>query len=504
MSTIRKQSIISSALVYFGFALGFINIYLFTRENGALTDEQYGVTGIFIASSNIIFAIASFGMPAYISKFYPYYKSHLSVKQNDLMTWALLIPLLGFIMIIGLGILLKGPLVDTTYKNSPEFLEYYYWIFPFGLGFTYFMIMESFAWQERKAIFSTFLKEVAFRIFTTLLIAATIFGLIRNFALFIRIYSVLYLALAAILFLYFYLKNRIRFTLTPSKVTRRFKKKILTLILFVWGGGLVFHIANVFDSIIIGAVIPNGMAGVAIFSLAQNIGSLIQAPQRGVLSAAVGPLSQAWKDKDLLRIDRIYHQSSINLLIFSCAMFALIWLNFEDGVHTFNLRPVYLEAKYIFLFIGLARIIDLGTGVNAQIIATSTFWRFEFLSGMLLLACSLPLNYFLTREMGLIGPAISNLIAFTIYNGIRYYFLWNKFKMQPFTAKSLYTIVLTGFCYIICYWLFNSQSGLLWIILRSSVFVGLFGTGMLLLKLSPDVTTIFQTVSKKLRLRKES
>ncbi|RZK01447.1 MAG: lipopolysaccharide biosynthesis protein, partial [Flavobacterium sp.] len=289
-----------------------------------------------------------------------------------------------------------------------------------------------------------------------------------------------------------------------SKVSRRFKRKILTLILFVWGGGLVFNIANVFDSIIIGAVIPNGMAGVAIFSLAQNIGSLVQAPQRGILSASIGPLSQAWKDKDLSRIDRIYHRSSINLLIFSCVMFALIWLNFEDGVHTFKLRPIYLEAKYIFLFIGLARIIDLGTGVNAQIISTSTFWRFEFLSGMVLLGFSLPLNYILTREMGLIGPAISNLIAFTIYNAIRYYFLLRKFQMQPFTFKSLYTVLLATVSYVICYWLFDSQLGLQWIIIRSSLFVTLFGTGMILLKLSPDVTPVYLTIIDRLGLRKES
>ncbi len=34
MSQIRKQSIISSVVVYIGFALGFFNIYLFTRSGG--------------------------------------------------------------------------------------------------------------------------------------------------------------------------------------------------------------------------------------------------------------------------------------------------------------------------------------------------------------------------------------------------------------------------------------------------------------------------------------
>ncbi|MBI3882851.1 MAG: hypothetical protein HY305_01140, partial [Sphingobacteriales bacterium] len=47
MSQIRRQSIISSVVVYFGFALGFLNTYLFAREGG-FSKEEYGLTGIFI------------------------------------------------------------------------------------------------------------------------------------------------------------------------------------------------------------------------------------------------------------------------------------------------------------------------------------------------------------------------------------------------------------------------------------------------------------------------
>jgi O-antigen/teichoic acid export membrane protein len=72
MSDIRRQSIISSFVVYFGFALGFLNTYLFAREGG-FSPEQYGLTGIFVAIANVMFAFANLGMQAYIHKFYPYY-----------------------------------------------------------------------------------------------------------------------------------------------------------------------------------------------------------------------------------------------------------------------------------------------------------------------------------------------------------------------------------------------------------------------------------------------
>jgi hypothetical protein len=77
------------------------------------------------------------------------------------------------------------------------------------------------------------------------------------------------------------------------------------------------------------------------------------------------------------------------------------------------------------------RVVDMGTGVSGQIIATSTFWRFDFITGLILLVIMLPLNWLLTQQLGLIGPAVANLIAFSIYNLIRYLFLLRKFNMQP-------------------------------------------------------------------------
>jgi O-antigen/teichoic acid export membrane protein len=299
---------------------------------------------------------------------------------------------------------------------------------------------------------------------------------------------------------YFYRKGQLHFTFSVSRVTKKFYRKILTLIGLFWGAGLVFNVASVIDTIIIAAVIPNGAGFAGIFTLAQNMSSLMQAPQRAIISASIGPLSQSWKEKNLDKINRIYHHSSINQLLFASALFCLIWLNFDDLITTFKLQEDYRMAKWVFFFIGLTKIVDMGTGVNAQIISTSTHWKFDFKSGMILLALALPLNWQLTRYLGVVGPAISNLIAFTIYNTIRYLFLWKKFKMQPFTEKTAYAILLATACFFICFWIFQSQSGILWIGVRSALFCILFGAGMIGMKLSPDIQPVWATVKKRLRI----
>lgn len=501
MSTIRRQSIISSALVYIGFALGFLNTYLFAREGG-FTQEQYGLTGIFIAIANVMFSFAQLGMVAYIAKFFPYYRNNLDAQKDDMIALALVTSVAGFVMVMLAGLVFKDFVIKKYGTNSPELIKYYYWLFPFGFGLTMYSLLEAFAWQLGKSVLTTFLKEILFRVFTTILIILSFAGVLGSFSLFIKIYACTYLIIAGILLAILIASGKMHITFSISRVTKKFFKKILTLISFIWGGSLVYNIALVFDTIVIAAVLPNGLKYAGIFTLAQNMSSLLQAPQRAIIAASIGPLSQAWKDKNLEKIKRIYHRSSINQLVFSAGMFVLVWINFTDGILTFHLQKGFLDGKYVFLYMGLMRIIDMGTGVNSQIIGTSTYWRFEFFTGVILLALTLPLNYILAKDMGVVGPAIANLISLTIYNGIRYAFLLKKFKMQPFNAKSAYILFIAAAGYGICHLLFNENTGIQWLILRSATFLILYISPILLLNITPDLVPVLKTVKKRL-LRRE-
>lgn len=502
MSQIRRQSIISSLVVYIGFALGFLNTYLFTKEGG-FTKNEYGLTGIFIAIANLMFSVSNLGMTSYIYKFFPYYNDNLDKKRNDILSWALLISLVGFCFVVAGGLYFKDLIIYKFGQNSPELVKYYHWIFPFGLGLTLYSILESYAWQLRKSILTNYLREIQFRLFTTILIVLTFSGFLANFDMFIKIYSFTYLGIAFILVFFLLARGYIHLTFKVSIVTKKFFKKIIILIKFVYGGTLVYAVAGVFDTILLASVLTEGLAAVAVYSLAQNMASLIQAPQRGIISSSLSALSQAWKDKDLARIKRIYKQSSINQLIFATGMFALIWLNFSDGIFTFHLQEGYINAKWVFFFIGLMRIVDMGTGVNSQIIATSTLWKFEFFTGIILLLLTLPLNYILTKYyFDVAGPAIANLFSFTIYNAIRYWFLKKRFNLQPFTKETAYTIALALVAFYICFLLFNNYHGFWWLVIRSSCFIVLFASGTLLLKLSSDILPVFYSLQKRAGIKK--
>ena len=223
MSQIRRQSIISTVFVYAGFFIGFINTYLFTRQGSPFTPSQYGLAStIFIAVGNLMFAFANMGMISVIYKFYPYYKDNLPKKKNDLLTWALLVSLVGFGFVIIAGIIFKELVVQKFGAHSPEFIQYYFWVFPFGLSLLAYSILEVFAWNLRKSIFTTFLREVLFRLLTTILIFLLSFKFINSFDTFIKLYACTYGIIALVLLIYLIWKKELYLTFSISRVTKKY------------------------------------------------------------------------------------------------------------------------------------------------------------------------------------------------------------------------------------------------------------------------------------------
>jgi O-antigen/teichoic acid export membrane protein len=501
MSTIRRQSIFSSAIVYLGFVLGALNTYLCTRQGG-FTQTEYGLIGIFGSIANIMFSFANLGMQAYINKFYPYYDDNLPKKQNDLMTWALTLGICGFGLVLISGFVFKNLVIRKFGEHSAELLTYYYWVFPFGFGLTIYSLLEAYAWQVKKSVFTNYLREFQFRLVTTVLIVLFLTGVLKSFDPFIKLYSFGYIIIALTLLVYLVYTKKIYFRFSVSRVTRKFRKKIATLAAFIWGGAMLHNVAPVFAPIVLASIMSKGLADTAPFILAQYMTSSMQAPQRGTIAASLAPLSKAWKDKDLKKINLIYHRSAINQLIFAAVIFLLIWLNFSDAVVTFHLQKNYLASQYVFLFLGLNCVIDMGTGLNGQIIGTSTLWRFDFFSGIILMTISLPLTYILAKSTGIVGPAIATLIAFSVYNTIRYVFLLKKFGMQPFDAKTAYTLLLAGADFFICYYLFAGRQGIFWLILRSLTCIAIYFPAIIYFRLSPDVIPVWQTIKKRMGIKK--
>ena len=204
--------------------------------------------------------------------------------------------------------------------------------------------------------------------------------------------------------------------------------------ILVFLGTGIASVAATIDSFIIAKF--QGLAVVAIFGVAQYAANIIQVPQRSIQSISAGVLSRAWKDKNMLEIARIYYRSCINLLIISLFIFGNIWLNVFQVMELMHIQKEYETGLGVLFILGMVRIIDAGTGLNGMVINTSAFWRFDFYSGVILLAFRLPLTYYLIKNFGILGSAFAELAAFSIYNFTRFEYLRRKFNLQPFNSKT--------------------------------------------------------------------
>ncbi len=447
-----------------------------------------------IEISQLVFAFSTLGTTSYLYKFFPYYEDNLTSKKNDLLSVALSIALGGFIITCS-GIFLLEPLIVRKFSaNSMLLVEYFYWILPMAFFVLLYNILEAYAYGFGKGVITSLLKETILRLFTLVIILLKVFNYV-NFKTFIMLFSLQYAIILIILALHLRAEGQLWLNFTVSRVTKKFRKKIFAILALTF----IVIVVNVLRQSIDGLVLAakQNLGKVGIFGLAAYMVSVLQAPFRSIVAVTVPILSRAWKDKNHQEIQKIYQRSSINLLGFSLFVFFCIWLNFTNGINFFGINPDYLEGKWVFFILGIVTIIELGTGVNGQIIGTSLYWRFELWTSLLLTAMIIPLSYFLTVKYGILGPAIANLLSFSVYNFIRFWFLLKKFNMQPFSQKTIEILFIALGAYTISYFTTKNIDGIFAIISSTLLFAAIFLPLIYWRNISPDLKPVIHTLIRR-------
>jgi hypothetical protein len=73
--------------------------------------------------------------------------------------------------------------------------------------------------------------------------------------------------------------------------------------------------------------------------------------------------------------------------------------------------------------------------------------------------------------------------------------------MHPFSIKTVYAILLAFASYTICYYLFMQMHGFWGMVLKSIVFIALYGGSVTYFHLSPDVSPVLEGVKKRAGFR---
>jgi len=491
MGIIQKQGSKSSVYIFIGFIIGAFNMLVLFPY--FLNTEQIGLTRAILDTGLTLAALCTFGTIPIINKFGPYYQNYLPLKKNDLPMITFVIGIIGFAMLLLIGFYNKEFIIRKLGK-SPALAAHFDVIYPFTLLFMVFSWMEAFAWTIKKTVITNFIKETLVRILNSALILLYGLGYV-NFKIFILLFSFTYLLPVLILGITLVKSGEWRFNfISFSSVTKRLKGRIVNFSLFLFAGQFFNILAKTNDTFLIVGL--KGLSDAGIFTIAVYLATIIEIPQRSILSISVPILSESWRVKNYKNINDIYAKSVANLMLLACFLYGLLLLNMSNLIDFMNLVSHKNASNFeplfnLFLILGFGKLIDMSTGMNGAIIGTSNYWKFDFISNLVFITTAIPLNFILIKHFGLTGLAFSNLGTLFIFNLIRYLFLYKKFNFQPYQLKHLLLLLCFGTMLYLINLIPHLQGFVMDGIVRSIVYIVVFYLMVYLIKPAPELTNMF-------------
>jgi len=490
LGIIQKQGIQSSVIAYIGVVLGFINLIILMPR--ILSPDQVGLVRVLLDIALIYVTFAQLGLPVLTVKFFPWFRDQQQ-KYFGFLNFELLIALFGFTL-IGLIFYFSSNSINEFYNNKSALLTQYLFL---SYGFAFFMLLftvfEAYARALFKIVVPNFLKDNLVRLLVALLLIGVYFTAI-NFYWFLLGYIIAYAVSVLGIMLYLKKMNAL-FLFEKPRVFKHPKfKEMLPFAAFVIFAGAAGMTQAKIDTLMI-----SGLAGLSftgIYSIAFFIATTIEMPRRSIGQIAIPIVAQAWKDNDTAKINMLYKKTAITQFVAGLGLFLLLWLNIDELL--LFLPETYRTGKWVILFIGIARVIDMGMGINAEILATSKYYKSDLPLKIILILLSILLNYIWIPVYGINGAALATLVAFLVYNILRCGLLFLFFNMNPFSLDHIKCMLIAAFTFLIVCILPSPDYFILAIAFKSLLIALLFGMGIYYFKISEDIYDLLSKIKDRI------
>jgi len=476
MGIVRNQSIKNSINFYIGMGIGAINTILIYPNVFNNQPEHWGLIQILVAYAMVVSAFSHIGMPKVFIRFSP-----VILEKGQLLFLSLLVPLFGF-LITFLGYVVFKEQILSFVNATPLLKDNFIYVVLLVFFISFYDVLAAVSISYFSTATPIFFNEVFLRVYGLIILLLHGFK-VFDFEIFLKLFVLGYLVKFLILLL-IQIKHRrlsISWNLKDLRV-----RELMNFGCYVIGAGASAMIVSRVDMLMIGMLID--LKHVAFYTVAFFIGNAIKVPARSIGSISTPLLAKADKENNKEQTQVIYSKSSINQLIIGGVFFLCIWLNIDD---IFRMLPEkFSHGKYVVLFIGLAQLFNVATGVNGSIIIYSKYYRFNMVSNILLLIITIAFNYILIPKYGINGAAIATAISVFLFYTTKMIFVYVKMGMHPFSIKTLYTIFLLLITLFIVSQIPITNNIYLDIIFRSLLAILFFVPFMLWLKLSEDINKV--------------
>ena len=478
MGIVREQSVKNSISFYIGMAVGAINTVIIYPNVFKDNPEYFGLIQILLAYAIVISTFTTFGIPKIFLRFFPAIKD-----KGQLYFLSLITPIIGFLLATLIYILFKEEIF--YFLNATVLLKnnFFYIIFlVFFIGF--YEVLTSISRSFLHSAIPVFLNEVFLKIYSMSTLLLHWFGFL-DFATFLKIYFLGYFLKFAVIFIIQFFNNQFSLSFTLKDLQL---KRMLSYGLYVLIGGAAMIIVTRLDLMMIGSLLD--LQQVAFYTVAFFIGNAIMVPGKSIVAISTPLIAKAWENQDFSEIQNLYSKSSINQLIIGGIFFLCVWINIDE---VFDLLPEKFRAgKWVVFYIGLSQLFNISTGVNGAIIMNSKYFRYDLYTSLILVFLTIITNFFLIQKYGINGAAMATALSVFLFHFTRVILLKIKMNMQPFSYKTIYTIILLILIYFLLIFLPNTGYALFDIFWKSLIALLIFGLLVLYFNLSDDISLMMK------------
>lgn len=495
MGIIVRQSISNTVLSYAGIALGFVlTILMFPH---ILTADQYGLTRVLISASFISSQFAHLGFQNLVIRYYPFFKK-ADPGQHGFLFWIITIPIAGFVLFSVIYLFASDTIIQYYSERSPLFVDYYLWVLPLTFFIIYFEVLNNYLRSLRDSTTGSFVKEVLQRFITIVVLAIYFFDWI-GFGQFITLFVISYIFQPLIIGIQIWRRREFKLTPNLDIIRKKLVKGMASYSFYSMLGGLTTVIVWNVDIMMLGAMA--GLDDTAVYSIAFYIVTVITVPQQSIHKIAAPLLADFIKSKQWNEVESIYRKSSLNQLIPGLLIFGLIWIHLDK---LYLLLPdVYAAGLWVVFIVGIGKLTAMLSGLNGVILSNSKHYRVSFYTNIILVVVTIGANYLLIPVYGIEGAAFASALAIIIYNGVKYLYVLIKMKLQPFSRKTLWVILLGAVTIYVTHVWVDFSSIWLDIVIKSIIFPFTFMAPILYFKVSPDINELLESLPTYLKSVRE-
>ena len=465
-----KQAFLFTFINYLGVLIGvFSTLFIYPKDT-----EMLGIVRYIDGYAQIFYPIMVLGASTALLNFYPLLNT---ILQRKLFTYSILSV---FLMIIftGIGVVILG------YSDVFERFRYVIIAFFIAICLAFVDLIKRQLTNMQKIAVPTLYEKIIPKVALPL---AFILVLYFSYSLdgALLFYTLTFVCMLLLVVIYLLQYYRPVYTLQFKDLFQIISKKnYYQYSLYAFTASIGSFFAFRVDSFMIPEITGDFELN-GIFNIGVTLANAIMIPAIGVFALYSPVISNNIKNGEFDLLKKKYSEVAKNLFFVGILLYGCVILGIHD---LFKILPAYdnlVQSLPVIYILGASVLLNMSTGFNTEIIAFSSYYRFNLVSIIVLMFLNVGLNWYILKYTGygIIGVAFASFFSMAIFNIMKLYFIYKKFKMIPFSTSYLKVVLISVTLLTVLYYIPSLSSPLFTMLLKCSLYVILLLTVLYITRL---------------------